>query len=212
MPVSKKPRSKADAPSALPDRRAMESFLAAIAGRRGDDATAKAQDVMYDAWERTTSHLPFPDSASPAKHSASRRSALTLMSFWPKKPRSIEEARDLYAKGVEAGELRSGHAVSKSMPATSGAFSKYAPIWGQGRSCQHAPAAWRRRRCPRPLLRHAKAKPERQSGDHPSGRSSRRYEAWRGGLPLSPALLAAASRAEPAWARRQLWHPRHVPA
>jgi hypothetical protein len=32
----------------------MESFLAAIAGRRGDDATAKAQDVMYEAWERTT--------------------------------------------------------------------------------------------------------------------------------------------------------------
>jgi hypothetical protein len=33
----------------------MESFLAAITGRRGDDATAKAQDVMYEAWERTTS-------------------------------------------------------------------------------------------------------------------------------------------------------------
>jgi hypothetical protein len=31
-------------------------FLAAIAGRRGDDATAKAQDVMYEASERTTSH------------------------------------------------------------------------------------------------------------------------------------------------------------
>src|ERR1700686_2662734 len=57
MPISKKPRSKvalktstkASAPAALPDRRAMESFLAAIAGRRGDDATAKAQDVMYEA-------------------------------------------------------------------------------------------------------------------------------------------------------------------
>ena len=52
MPVSKKPRSKivakpspkAAAPAALPDRRAMESFLATIAGHRGDDATAKAQD------------------------------------------------------------------------------------------------------------------------------------------------------------------------
>jgi hypothetical protein len=28
---------------------------AAIAGHRGDDATAKAQDVMYEACERTTS-------------------------------------------------------------------------------------------------------------------------------------------------------------
>jgi hypothetical protein len=63
MPVSKKPRSKTvakaslkpDAPAALPDRRTMESFLAALSGRRGDDAAAKAQDVMYDAWERTTS-------------------------------------------------------------------------------------------------------------------------------------------------------------
>ena len=46
MPVSKKPRSKAalrtstktGAAAALPDRRAMESFLAALGGRRGDDA------------------------------------------------------------------------------------------------------------------------------------------------------------------------------
>jgi hypothetical protein len=58
MPISKKPRSKTaaktstttSAAAALPDRRAMESFLAAIAGRRGDDATARAQDVMYEAW------------------------------------------------------------------------------------------------------------------------------------------------------------------
>jgi hypothetical protein len=57
MPISKKPRSKtvvkaspkARAPAMLPDRRAVESFLAAIAGQRRDDATAKAQDVMYDA-------------------------------------------------------------------------------------------------------------------------------------------------------------------
>ena len=65
MPISKKRRSKAalktsrkaSAPAALPDRRAMESFLAAIAGRRGDDATAKAQDVMYEAWERTSAGI-----------------------------------------------------------------------------------------------------------------------------------------------------------
>lgn len=63
MPVSKKPRTKAAsrtppraaAVPALPDRRAMESYLATIAGRRCNDAIAKAQDVMYDAWERTAS-------------------------------------------------------------------------------------------------------------------------------------------------------------
>jgi DNA invertase Pin-like site-specific DNA recombinase len=35
----------------------MESFLAALSGHRGDDATAKAQDVMYDAWERTSAGI-----------------------------------------------------------------------------------------------------------------------------------------------------------
>jgi hypothetical protein len=51
MPISKKPRSKAafrtstktSAAAALPDRRAMESFLAGIAGHLGDDPTAKAR-------------------------------------------------------------------------------------------------------------------------------------------------------------------------
>ena len=33
----------------------MESYLAAIAGRDRDDAIAKAQEVMYEAWDRTTS-------------------------------------------------------------------------------------------------------------------------------------------------------------
>lgn len=113
MPVSKKPRSKtaakaspkAGAPSALPDRRAMESFLAAIAGRRGDDATAKAQDVMYEAWERTTSR-----SRTALAHKALGISPLCADAYvlLAGEARSIEEARDLYAKGVEAGELALG--------------------------------------------------------------------------------------------------------
>src|SRR5271169_6168016 len=111
MPISKKPRSKTasntstktSAAAALPDRRAMESFLAAIAGRRGDDATAKAQDVMYEAWERTT----------PSSRIALARKALGISPLCAdayvllaeEAARSIEEARDYYAKGVEAGEL-----------------------------------------------------------------------------------------------------------
>ena len=71
MPVSKKPRSKtlvktspkAGAPAALPDRRAMESFLAAIAGHRGDDATAKAPG--RDVRGMGANHLPFPKRARP---------------------------------------------------------------------------------------------------------------------------------------------------
>ena len=114
MPISKKPRSKTapktstktSAAAALPDRRAMESFLAAIAGRRGDDATAKAQDVMYEAWERT----------APRSRIALARKALGISPLCAdayvllaeEAARSIEEARDYYAKGVEAGELALG--------------------------------------------------------------------------------------------------------
>jgi hypothetical protein len=54
-----KPRWKAAvADGALPDRRAMESYLASIAGQGRDDAIAKAQDVMYDAWDRAPFALP----------------------------------------------------------------------------------------------------------------------------------------------------------
>jgi hypothetical protein len=112
MPVSKKPRSKtlvktspeAGAPAALPDRRAMESFLAAIAGHRGDDSTAKAQDVIYEAWERTT---PVPGSRSPIKHWASRRFAPTLMSFWPRKP-DLSRRLETTTRRASAGELTLG--------------------------------------------------------------------------------------------------------
>src|SRR6516225_5364595 len=114
MPISKKRRSKTapktstktSAAAVLPDRRAMESFLAAITGRRGDDATAKAQDVMYEAWERTT-----PRSRIALAHKALGISPLCADAYVllaEEAARSIEEARDYYAKGVEAGELALG--------------------------------------------------------------------------------------------------------
>ena len=113
MPISKKPRSKAalrtstkaSALAALPDRRAMESFLAKIAGRRGDDATAKAQDVMYEAWERTTSRSRIALARKALGISPLCADAYVLLA---EEAQSIEEARDLYAKGVEAGELALG--------------------------------------------------------------------------------------------------------
>jgi tetratricopeptide (TPR) repeat protein len=114
MPVSKKPRakatdktsSKAGTPLVLPDRRAMESFLAAISGRRGVDAAAKAQDVMYEAWEQA---------ASPSRIALARKAlgisplcADAYVLLAEEAARSVEEARDYYAKGVEAGELALG--------------------------------------------------------------------------------------------------------
>jgi ST7 protein len=113
MPVSKKPRrtAKPDASrkpasaGALPDRRAMESFLATITGRRRREAIDRAQDVMYDAWEQTT----------PRSRIAFARKALRITplcadayNLLAEEARSLEEARDLYASGVEAGELALG--------------------------------------------------------------------------------------------------------
>src|ERR1700719_252462 len=114
MPISKKPRSKTapktstktSAAAALPDRRAMESFLAAIAGRRGDDATAKAQDVMYEAWERTTPRSRIALARKALGISPLCADAYVLLA--EEAAQSIEEARDYYAKGVEAGELALG--------------------------------------------------------------------------------------------------------
>jgi len=118
MPISKKPRSKtafktstkARAPAALPDRRAMESFLAAIDGHRGDDATAKAQNLMCEAWERTTSRPRIALARKALGISPLCADAYVLVA---EEARSIEEARDYYAKGVEAGELALGPRGSK---------------------------------------------------------------------------------------------------
>jgi tetratricopeptide (TPR) repeat protein len=113
MPISKKPRSKtgfrtsakASAPAALPDRRAMESFLAANSGHPGSDATAKAQDVMYQAWERTTSRSWIALACKALGISPLCADAYVLLA---EEARSPKEARECYAKGVEAGELALG--------------------------------------------------------------------------------------------------------
>jgi hypothetical protein len=149
MPISKKPRSKpalrastkASAPAALPDRRAMESFLA-IAEHGGGDATAKAQDVIYDAWERTSSRSRIALARKALGISPLCADAYVLLA--EEAARSLEEARDYYAKASKRGRWRSGHGASSSMPATSGAFSKPARICGVATSfVSHATAGVR---------------------------------------------------------------------
>jgi tetratricopeptide (TPR) repeat protein len=113
MPVSKKPRAKAASKTppkaaavpALPDRRAMESYLAALTGRNRNDALAKAQDVMYDAWERTTSLSRVALARKALGISPLCADAYNLLA---EEAGSVEEARDLYAKAVDAGELALG--------------------------------------------------------------------------------------------------------
>jgi tetratricopeptide (TPR) repeat protein len=84
----------------------MESFLAAVSGRRGDSATAKAQDMMYEAWEQTTSRSRIALARKALGISPLCADAYVLLA--EEAARSVEEARDHYAKGVEAGELALG--------------------------------------------------------------------------------------------------------
>ena len=117
MTVSKKPRERPRrrCPSrrrrrlrlggALPDRRAMESDLAAIGARSRDDAIAKAQEVMYEAWDRATSR-----SRIALAHKALAISPLCADAYnlLAEEAATLAEARDLYARGLDAGELALG--------------------------------------------------------------------------------------------------------
>jgi len=112
MPVPKKPRRQAEAapPKAaaaqtIPDRRAMESFLATVTGGSADDALSEAQSVMYDAWERTTSRSRIALARKALAISPLCADAYNLLADEAATP---AEARDLYLRGLEAGELALG--------------------------------------------------------------------------------------------------------
>lgn len=149
MPVSKKPRRKytAKAPPkpratpALPDRRAMESFLAAISGKRDDDATAKAQEVMYDAWDAPNQRQRITLARKALDISPLCADAYVLLA--QEAAGSLEEAREYYAKGVAAGEQALGPEGFEEYAGTSGVFSKPAPTCEPGpvlRGCSSSSA------------------------------------------------------------------------
>jgi tetratricopeptide (TPR) repeat protein len=115
MPVSKKRRRKksnpetAKDPSAimtLPDRRAMEGFMSAIGGRRANDQTRSAQEVMYEAWDRTNPRDRVALAHKALKISPFCADAYVLLA--EEQAKSAEEALEYYRKGVEAGEQALG--------------------------------------------------------------------------------------------------------
>lgn len=110
MSVPKKPPRKTTAPKpslvpVMPDQKAIEGFLAAIGEGSDDDALSKAQQVMYDAWERTTSRSRIALARKALAISPLCADAYNLLADEAKTP---EEARDLYLRGVEAGQLAIG--------------------------------------------------------------------------------------------------------
>lgn len=113
MQDAKKPRRKTAAKvaatprahGAVPDRRAMESFLAAV-GDHLEDANDRAQAVIYDAWERRT----------PRARIALARKALAISPLCADAyivlaedaAKSLAEARDYFERALEAGRLALG--------------------------------------------------------------------------------------------------------
>jgi tetratricopeptide (TPR) repeat protein len=115
MPVSKKPRrKKPNPPSAKrrsavvtpPDRRALEGLVSAIGGRRTEDAIGEAQDVMYDAWERTSRGARVALAHKALAISPLCADAYVLLA--EEEAKSATEALAYYRKGVEAGEQALG--------------------------------------------------------------------------------------------------------
>ena len=112
MPQAKKPRRKGAAASRssraapLPDRRAMEAFLATLGGRPADPGLREAQDVMYRAWDTAGRQARLALARRALKISPLCADAYVLLA--EEGAGSLDEARDLYARGVAAGELALG--------------------------------------------------------------------------------------------------------
>src|SRR5215207_513155 len=116
MPQAKKPRKQTagtepEDGAHLPDRRAMEAFLAPLGGRQAGSALQKAQELMYRAWETRGRQARLALAKRALKTSPLCADAYVLLA--EEGARSVEEAKDLYARGVEAGELALGSKAFK---------------------------------------------------------------------------------------------------
>ncbi|HQB30179.1 MAG TPA: tetratricopeptide repeat protein [Syntrophales bacterium] len=105
-----KPRRDAGGalPIDLPSRESMEGFLSGIVlgGERAATAVEEAQQVMYDAWDAPNRTQAVSLARKALAISADCADAYNLLAG--ETAGSLEEAIDLYAKGVEAGERALG--------------------------------------------------------------------------------------------------------
>ena len=126
MPMSKKPRRKKPDPTSpkgsdrvarVPDRRAIEGLMSGIGARRANDATAKAQEIMYTAWDQTSPRVRVALAHKALAISPLCADAYVLLA--EAEAKSVEEALAYYRKGVEAGEQAIG---SKGFKEKAGRF------------------------------------------------------------------------------------------
>jgi tetratricopeptide (TPR) repeat protein len=111
MPQAKKPRKGAATTEPghgpqLPDRRAMEAFLAPLSGERAGSALQAAQDLMYQAWETKSRQARIALARRALATSPLCADAYVLLAEASAK--SVEEAKEFYERGVQAGELALG--------------------------------------------------------------------------------------------------------
>ena len=116
MPRSKPPRKKKPAarrkrqaqPAVppLPDRRTMERALSGLAAGQRNDALHAAQEFMYDAWESPSRRRRIALARKALARSPLCADAYVLLA--EETAKDLGQAIDLYARGVEAGELALG--------------------------------------------------------------------------------------------------------
>lgn len=108
---SKQGHSGAPAIEYLPSLQSMESLLTGIGGRSRRSAVDEAQEIMYDAWEAPTRQRAVALAKKALTISADCADAYNLLA--EETAKSLEEAIDLYRKGVEAGERALGKKTFK---------------------------------------------------------------------------------------------------
>ena len=116
MPKSRSTRRKKKAaPSTavgpVSDLRSMESFLGLLGGRGKRDVVADAQDIMYKAWDATAHQQRVALARKALAVSSLCADAYVLLA--EESARTLDEALDLYRKGVQAGERALGKAAFK---------------------------------------------------------------------------------------------------
>ncbi|MFO8013881.1 MAG: BTAD domain-containing putative transcriptional regulator [Phycisphaerae bacterium] len=91
---------------AVPDRRAMEGMMAGLFGGFAEGPVEAAQDVMYEAWGSQDPKRRLALACKALDISPDCADAYVLLA--QESAESLEEALDLYRKGVQAGERALG--------------------------------------------------------------------------------------------------------
>jgi len=119
-------------PQSLPDRRVMEGFWQIAAVDALMMPTARAQDMMYDAFGKQQPRARVALAKKALEVSPLCADAWVLLA--EEAAQSAEEALEFYRKGVEAGELALGPAGFKKYAGSFWGFLETRPICGQGRA------------------------------------------------------------------------------